>query len=277
MNKIIKYLILAAAALAGLNACNQENERAFYDESAPAAYTFLQKNVVAELSNDDNGMLSTVIARTRATEAASLQLLFTATDAVQEIFTFPAPTVSFAAGVYEVTLNIPFAFDKLSLTGQYEFSVEFADPETPISIGGNEKTTIKAGRKLTFIKVGAGTFTSNYVFGETFDDKVIERAVELPTLYRARDLYANDYHILIQVYPDENRAVIPVQELGLQVFTGYTRTWLRADACTFVNGVITVTPGSATNWNRWTVEPPPSTLGLWVTDTEILALPAGSY
>ncbi|MDR0692759.1 MAG: hypothetical protein LBF69_06960, partial [Prevotellaceae bacterium] len=163
MNKIIKYLILAAAALTGLNACNQENERAFYDESAPVTYNFLQENVVAELMESDTE-IHLKIARTQATEAVSLQLLFTATDAVKEIFTLPPPTASFAAGVYEVTLNIPFAFDKLSLTGQYEFSVEFADPETPISIGGNEKTAVKAGRKLTFVRtVGMGTFTSNYV------------------------------------------------------------------------------------------------------------------
>jgi hypothetical protein len=277
MNKIIKPLILAVAVLLGLNACNQDNERTFYDESAPAAYSFLQPVIVVELTADFNGVLHVVVARTNAAEAASVQIKFTATAAVGTIFTLATPTLSFAAGVYEATASVQFALENLASTGtRYSFSIEFADPATPVSTSGNSKTDVQASRKLTFINVGNGTFTSNDVYGETYEVE-IERAEELPTLYRARDLYADNYHILIQVFPEENRAVIPQQEIGVQLFNGYLKTWLRADACTYANGVITVTPGSATNYNRWIVEPAPSTLGAWVGAPEILELPAGAY
>ncbi|MDR3134016.1 MAG: hypothetical protein LBU42_08375 [Prevotellaceae bacterium] len=154
----------------------------------------------------------------------------------------------------------------------------YAITAVPLSAGGEK------GKPAEFIfngvewtAVGAGTFTSNDVLGKTYSVE-IERAVPSPNLYRVRNLYANGFHIKIEVFPAQNRAVIPAQEIGLSLFgSSYPRTWLRADACTYANGVITVTPGSSTNYNRWTVEPPPSTLGAWVSNPEILELPAGSY
>jgi hypothetical protein len=279
MNKTIKLLIAAVAALAGLNACNQDNERALYDESAPAAYSFLQPVISVELTSAFNGAIKVHLTRTDATEAAAVPVKLTAATATAAatLFTLPAPAVSFEAGAYEADAIVQFTLEDLPPDGmQHQFSIEFENAATGISFGGNKKTDVKATRKLTFVSVGTGTFTSNDVYRKSYPVH-IERAEEVPDVYKALDLYAAGYPILIQVFPAENRAVIAQQEIGLSLFDSYPKTWLRADYCTYANGVITVTPGSQTNFNMWVVEPSPSTTGAFVGKTEILELPAGAY
>jgi hypothetical protein len=154
----------------------------------------------------------------------------------------------------------------------------YAITAIPVSAGGEKGKQVEfIFNGVEYVAVGAGTFTSNDVYGETYEVE-IDRAVPNPNLYRARNLYADGYNIKIEVFPAQNKAVIAPQEIGFALFgASYPRTWLRADACTYANGVITVTPGSSSNYNRWTVEPPPGTLGAWVSAPEILELPAGSY
>lgn len=235
MNTTIKLLILAAAALAGLNACNQDNERAFYDESATAAYSFTQATVVAEVSADDNGALQVKVARTHAAEAASVQLKFTATAAVGEIFSLATPAITFAAGDYEAAARVEFALGKLALAGQYSFSVAFADPATPVSMGGKAETVVRASRKLTFVNVGTGTYSSAAL--EETNEVLFERAKESPNVYKLVNCFTND--ILMELDTDAGTAKIAAQDCGQDFFGNGTNTWIQCLKGTCAKGVVT--------------------------------------
>jgi hypothetical protein len=287
MNKTTILLILSAATvLFGLNACNQDNERAFYDETAPVAYSFRQPVIVAELTPDHNGILQVRIVRTKAAEAASVQVKLTASaagDDVTSLFTLASPVVSFEAGAYETAASVQFTLDDLIVSAkQYQFSIEFDDAATAVSPGGHKKTDVKASRKLmlTYESAGTGTYESE-LFQELFQgtlDVSFERAVEAPNIYRAKDLYADGYDILIEIFPSEGRAVIPLQEIGYPLFQrdGYSQTWISANDCAYANGVITIKPGSESVPNVWYADTA-TEMGAFIITTEIFRLPAGSY
>lgn len=281
-NSMLKFTLLGIVALAltGLTSCSQDNFRENpVEEARKSAYSFYHPALVAELTPDYNGQLNVAVTRSNVTDAATVEVSLTADSTTAKLFTLNSSTVSFAAGAATANAVVNFDLNNLSTSGaQYAFSIGFTSTETPLSLGASNVTAVKVSRKMTFVKFDTpATFTSNDMIGETYTVE-FERCVEAPNLYRALDLYAAGYSILIVTNPAEQTATIAQQEIGLKVFgDAYPKTWLRADACTFVNGVITVTPGGASNYNRWIVEPAPSTLGAWVTKPEILKLPAGAY
>ncbi len=283
-NIILKFTFwgMAALVLAGLlTSCDQENLRENpAEEVLKAAYSFYQPALRAELTPNYNGQLNVTLTRTNVAEAATVDVKLTAASTVTtSLFTLNSTSVSFAAGAGKATAVVNFDLESLATDGsQYSFSIGFVNAETPLSIGASSVTAVTATRKLTYVLLDTpGTFTSNDVYGAAYLVD-IERCIEAPHIYRALSLYEDDYDILIVTNPGAQTAKIALQEIGLALFgAAYPQTWLRADACTFVDGVITVTPGSATNYNRWIVEPAPSTLGAWVGAPEILRLPAGAY
>jgi hypothetical protein len=272
MNKIIKLLIVAAAALTGLSACNQDNERAFYDESAPAAYSFLQPVVSAELTPEYNNAIKVRVTRTNAVEAASVQLKLTASTATAAatLFTLDSPTVSFEAGVYEAVATVRFTLTDLAPDGtRYKFAIEFVDPATVISTGGSKITNVDVSRQLTFVSVGSGTYVST-LFGQTFEAP-FERAVEAPNLYKLVGFFTNP--ILINVDFNAGTAVIPLQDLGEDVFNAGSNSWIKCANGAYANGVITFGGGTAAN-AFFTSQA--MTSGAPMTNEKFL-LPAGSY
>ncbi|MDR3132397.1 MAG: hypothetical protein LBU42_00025 [Prevotellaceae bacterium] len=236
MNTTIKLLIIAAAALIGLSACNQDNERVSYDESTSVAYSFLQTNIVTELTPDNNGVLQVTVSRTNATVAATVAMKLTASTAtnIAELFALTTNSISFEAGAYEAGARVEFTLNDLAPDGtQYPFTLEFNDPETPISIGGNNKTTIKASRKLTWVNAGTGQWTDGIIVAGysvpvlTYPVSV-QRAEEAEGLYRlvnpygfgvyeyteAAEVVADPCYVLIDAI-DPDRVVIPETGIGI--------------------------------------------------------------
>jgi hypothetical protein len=291
MNTTIKLLIIAAASLVGLSACNQDNERAFYDESAPPAYSFRQPVISAELTPDDNGILQVGVTRTNAAEAATVAITLTASTATAALFTLATTSVSFEAGAWETVARVEFTLDNLALTGtQYQFTLEFNDPATPVSAGGNKKTDVKASRRLTWVNAGTGQWTDGLVCAifqapaETYDVSV-QRAEEAQHYYRlvnpygfgvypyteAADVVTDPCYVIINAI---NASKVLISESGLgidwgygEIFTASTNYGSRSgDTVTFPVGALGV---GMRNYNGGNL--------LSYAKECVLVLPAGSY
>ncbi|MDR1406230.1 MAG: hypothetical protein LBI89_03405 [Prevotellaceae bacterium] len=207
MKNIVKLLTLAAVALIGLNACNQDSERAFYDESAPAAYSFVQSGRVSELVESDNGVIKVSVARTDASTDGAVGLKLTASTATESVINalFSAPAqVTFAAGEFEATADIRFTLDDLEFGEQYKFSVEFANASEPVSPGGVKKTDVTASRKLTWLPIGAGTWTDGLI-SAVFNAPALTYDVQVEAAEGADGLYrmVNPYGFGVYEYTAE--------------------------------------------------------------------------
>jgi hypothetical protein len=257
MKKTIKLLIIAAATLAGLNACNQDNERAFYDESAPAAYSFVQPALIAEITTDYNGVLKVSVARTDVSTDGSVGVKLTAStvteSTINALFSVPAQ-VTFAAGEFEATTDIRFTLDDLEFGEQYKFSVEFSNAGESVSAGGIKKTDITASRKLTWLPIGAGTWTDGLIAAmwgapaETYEVQV-EAAEGADGLYRM----VNPYGFGVYEYTAEEEvtrnpcyveidarspASVRINEQGIGIDWGYGEMKVRSQAYASRSGKI---------------------------------------
>ncbi|MDR0692305.1 MAG: hypothetical protein LBF69_04635 [Prevotellaceae bacterium] len=248
MNKIIKLLILAAVTLLGLNACNQDNERAFYDESAPVAYSFLQPVLISEITADYNGKLQVTIARTQATEAASVGVKLTASTAtavINALFSV-AGQATFAEGEFETKVDVQFTLDDLEFGEQYKFSIEFANAEENVSAGGIKKTDITASRKLIWEKFAEGVYSGALSAPSVLNLPASTWTVTMykaqaSTIYRLEDFYTKGAHF--EFSWDGGQSITPYNYIGtvtlggaptLAVRTGGTYNYSGADRDVFL-------------------------------------------
>lgn len=273
--KSIKFLMISLFATIFLWSCEQE-AGTVYNGELDNLVSFDAKKLTRELIEEDGTQTAIKLQRAQTEGVLEVPVIFESDSPLIEIedavFRF-ADGESVAYGV----INHPVATD-LEIGVEYQATLSFDDEVYSVSPGGIGEQQLVFSRKLTWVSVGEGTFTSNDLYsGATYPVEVLTTE-EDPGIYKALGLYEDDYDIMIFVDKVNGTARIPQQEIGLSIFgADYPSTWLRADACTYANGVITVTPGNADNYNRWIVEPAPGTLGAFVSSPEILVLPEGSY
>lgn len=275
MRKYILSISLLAMALLSFIACNVDAEGKLYAISDKQELTFPSTMMISEVVSEDNGVVRIPIYRgaNKGEFTATIEMM----GANEEIFELKSSSIKFNGGENISYIEISFGdIDNLGPTATYEFKIGIMDEEE-LSPSAIDEIKVRVSRKLTWKSWGDGEFTSNDLYGDTYPVEV-QSAEEDPNLYKAIGLYKDGYDILISVNKAEGTAKITQQEIGLSIFGAtYPKTWIRADACTYENGVITITPGDANNYNRWIVEPAPGTLGAFISDYEILVLPKGSY
>jgi hypothetical protein len=270
----IKFLIISLFAGILLWSCEQE-AGTVYIEKLDNLVSFASPKYIQELVEEDGTQIKIKLQRAQTSGTLDLPIIF---ESQSDLIQMKDLVVHFADGesiAYGI-LSHPGA-SGLEIGLEYQATLSIDEEAVSVSPGGISAQQVVLTRKLTWKNVGEGTFTSNDIHGETYPVEVLSTE-EDPNVFKALGLYEDGYDILIIVDKAKGTAVIPQQEIGLSLFgADYPKTWLRADACTYNNGVITITPGSADNFNRWIVEPAPGTLGAFVSSPEILVLPRGSY
>jgi hypothetical protein len=272
--KYIKFIGLAFLTMFLFVSCEQE-EGAIYNGNIDKAVSFPSSKLTQELIDEDGNELVIKLQRAQTTGSLDVPVRFTTSSTLFQM----SDTVFHFADGESVALNKITHPGASALGVGVNYSLKLVVDTTKVarSVSGIKTMNININRKLTWKNKGKGTFTSNDVTGTTYEVDIISPE-EAPNIYKALSLYADKYDILIIVDKVNGKATIPQQEIGLSLFgEGYPKTWLRADACTYSNGVITVVPGNSTKYNRWLVVPAPGTTGAWVSSSEILVLPQGSY
>ena len=236
MKNIIKYIILSLVVI-GFSSCEQDEFKVDYDRSLPPAVSFFQPAFIKELAPESD--IKILIARTDASQAAKYQVKLTSTSpATLTLFSLPSSEVNFAAGEYELSVDINFVLNSLSAAGlQYKFDIEF-DGSPEISKGGNAKTAVTVSRKLTWERK-AGYYASA-AFGGTFNAS-IDRAIESPSMFRLANVFDNT--ILFSIDKVAGTAVIPSQDLGEDIFGAGSNSWISCSKGTYANGVVTFSGG----------------------------------
>lgn len=272
--KNIKYIITIFLSIILLWSCEQE-KGTVYTGDLSKEVSFSTGVYKHDIVDSDGKEIKVKVQRSSTLGTLDVPIIFKSTST---LFQMKDTVVHFADGAGEAYGIITHVgASGLSVGVSYTLTLNINNKINNISSGGIKTQKITIGRKLTWKSVGKGVFTSNDILGETKEVEVLSTE-EDNSIYKAVGLYIKDYDILILVNKTKGTAVIPQQEIGLSVFgDDYPKTWLRADACSYSNGTITVTPGSASNFNRWIVVPAPGTTGAWVSSPEILVLPAGSY
>ena len=271
---IIKYIAISFLSLLLMWSCKQE-EGSLYEGDLSKVVSFSSSKYIQELIATDGKEIVVTLQRAQKTGTLDVPVRFQTSS---NLFQMTDTVFHFTdgEGIAYAHITHPGA-DNLGVGVNYTLKLTVDTTKIPVSVSGIKIQNLTISRKLTWKNMGKGTFTSNDITGTTYQVDILS-PVEAPNIYKALSLYAKDYDILINVDKEKGTASIPQQEIGLSIFgDGYPKTWLRADACTFSNGLITVVPGSSTKYNRWLVVPAPGTTGAWVSAPELLQLPNGSY
>ncbi|MDR0430142.1 MAG: hypothetical protein LBH58_06655 [Tannerellaceae bacterium] len=272
--KSTKFLIISLFAGILLCSCEQEDGTVYTGE-LDKLVSFASPKYTQELVDEDGTQIKIKLQRAQTAGTLDVPIIF---ESQSDLIQMNDLVVHFADGeaVAYGTVSHPGA-SGLDIGIEYQATLSIDEEAVSVSPGGISAQQVVLTRKLTWKSVGEGIFTSNDIYGATYSVEVLSTE-EDPNIFKALGLYEDGYDILIIVDKANGTAVIPQQEIGLSLFgADYPKTWLRADACTYSNGVITITPGSADNFNRWIVQPAPGTLGAFVSSPEILVLPQGSY
>ncbi|MDR0429475.1 MAG: hypothetical protein LBH58_03215 [Tannerellaceae bacterium] len=272
--KSIKFLIISLFTGILLCSCEQEAGTVYTGE-LDNLVSFDSPKYTQELAEEDGTQIKIKLQRAQTSGTLDVPIIF---ESKSDLIQMNDLVVHFADGeaVAYGVVSHPGA-SGLDIGIEYQATLEIDEEVVSVSPGGVSKQQVTLTKKLTWKSVGEGTFTSNDIYEDTYPVKVLSTE-EDPNIYKALGLYKDGYDILIIVDKTKKTAVIPQQEIGLSLFgDDYPGTWLRADACTYDNGVITITPGSDTNYNKWLVGAAQDALGVYVSSPEILVLPQGSY
>ena len=261
---IFRLSVISLIAFLGLNSCDQDAERKFYDQSNPPAYSFYQSAITTEMSAEDEGTYNVIVSRTNASEAASVPLTISVPKPYDDIFSLSPASAVFEKGEYETRISVKYDFEDIEPGITY--NIKLSIPENSASLGSYREMTIKASMKME--EIGKGLYISAAFGGKTYE--VSYRKAIGVDIYVMSGMFTNDVTFII----DKATGVctIPDQGLGEDIFGADTETWISCVAGVYLDGKCTF--GGGTWDNAFFTSPPPYSSGLPMT-SEVFVLPEG--
>ncbi len=246
-----------------LASCDNENVGAIYDDGGVTKYAFASAKHNVDLVVEQAGNVAVPIYRTTTKGASTVDVVFTANEAVAALFSLDNPKISFKDGEAVAYANVIYPdIETLSPTSVFSFKVTIADSAIVSPTFINE-VEIKAGRKLTYEPFGVGSFNSEF-FEEVWDQPILK--AKEGDVYKLSGLYAANYDFIFSINAD-NTVSVGKQETG---YKSATYGMVSFDPNTSTGAVIGSTKEGKviTLKGRFTVS-----AGSFGTFTEVLTLP----
>ena len=173
MNKIFKYFMMIAIAIAGLSfaSCSDDDDNYTVGEASDGAYLYSDFSSKTFLP-DDNQTFTINVGRTSTTGEQSFEL-----KCDNDKFTVPS-TVNFKAGESTVVVPVTFNID----LGATE-TVQFTIPTDKSSVYGDDTISVSITRDYTWVKIGTADFTDK-IFTDAQATIDVEKAKERTNLYK---------------------------------------------------------------------------------------------
>ena len=173
MKKII-FLSFAIVALLLANACQREGVIYTPDN---ACVSFPSDVALFEMVKEDGNKITVQLYRGNTKGSVSIPV--TITDKTSGVFTPSKSSFDFADGESVATLD--FTYPDINAFGGETYSVVLSVDEAQVSPSGFSEMTVKANRKLTRVKVGTGTYYSDWYEEEWPQD--VYTTVEAPDYF----------------------------------------------------------------------------------------------
>lgn len=186
MRKLLYYAVSICLIITA-TAC--ENEGEFYDLTDRVEASFPSTIVNYQMIPEDGNTIKVELWRGNTNGSVSVPV--TVTDNTNGVFTPAKEQFDFADG--ESIAYLEFAYPDISQFGgeKYAIELEIAD-EDQVSHGGKRTIKISAQRKLTYVSIGTGSFTSAF-FEESWPQDVMK--AEEANFYRLPNCYYTGYPI----------------------------------------------------------------------------------
>ncbi|GHT71207.1 hypothetical protein FACS1894155_08210 [Bacteroidia bacterium] len=151
------------------------------------------------------------IAINRSSSTGAFEVPVTLTTSSPSLFSLSSETVTFKEGETVAYAEINHAtLDKLNPASTYALGLKINDKEK-LSPSAVDSVSINIKRKLSWKKIGTGTFESEF-FEEAWSQD-IQQAEEDPSLYRLPDCYTTNYPVVFVVNSD-NTITFSTQQTG---------------------------------------------------------------
>jgi len=218
MKNLFQLIILGLVAIFGFYSCDQTAERALYDETAAAGYSFQQKTISAEFASEDNGLYKIQVSRTNAAQAATVPLTLTETTGN---FTLVSPSAAFNAGDFTSTVSIKYVLTNLNPATLYNITLKL--PVDQRSFGSDSILTIQGRMRLSWSKYGSGVFLSEFFSDEEWRQDLYQ-CNEVASMYYLKDCYYKGYDLRFTLNAD-NSITYATQAMGYNHPTYLMTSW----------------------------------------------------
>lgn len=214
MKKIL-FLIIIFGLLLGVNACKEES--ALYEIGSQVEASFPSTMVNYQMIAEDGNKIKVEMWRGNTSGTASVPV--TITDKTGGIFVPEKEQFDFPEG--ESKAFLIFNYPDLDQFGgeKYEIVLTITD-EDQVSPAGKKTISVSAQRKLTYISIGTGTFTSEF-FEESWPQEVLK--AEEADFYRLPNCYYTGFPIEFSI--DNGQIVFAKQQMGYNHSTYGMTSW----------------------------------------------------
>lgn len=189
MKKILFFTSIIGILLFA-TACEHETVTYKGDGGVEASFpsTILKLSMVAE----DNNQFTVELWRGNISGVASVPVTITGDI---DVFTPEKNQFDFSDG--QAVAYLKFSYPSLSDFGgeTYKINIELTNPEDA-SLGGSSSIEVSAQRKLTYVSIGTGSFSSEF-FEQSWAQEVLK--AQEANFYKLPGLYYNGYDIVFAV------------------------------------------------------------------------------
>lgn len=193
-----------------LASCDNENVGALYDDGGVTKYAFSSAKHNVDLVVEQAGIVAVPVYRTTTKGASTVDVVFTANEAVAALFSLDNSTISFKDGESVAYANVIYPdIETLSPTSVFSFKIAIVDSAIVSPTFINE-VEVKAGRKLTYESFGVGNFESE-IFEQAWEQPILK--AKEGEVYKLSGLYAANYDFIFAINAD-NTVTFGKQETG---------------------------------------------------------------
>ena len=205
MKKTFLYLSVLWMSFMVLS-CDQENKRTMYDLQGKDYVSFPVASIPVGIDINGSNNTFTIPVNHVNPDAASASAVVSIDDNTPEnilsIFSIENGNVSFKQGAAQENVNVTFNRSALQPGVSYAFNVvlnNYGELYPIPTVVDTMRVTVSL--ELTWVKIATGLFESIDVMEEEWEQD-LEQALEMPTLYRFPNLYANSFHIIFTMEND---------------------------------------------------------------------------